>query len=63
MRVQVNLSEEMVKRVDEYAKAMGTTRSGLCSILIGQGIMSYDKSMNVLEDVGNKIGEKLIQNK
>lgn len=61
MRVQVNLSDEMVKKVDGYAKAMGVTRSGLCATLIGQGIMTYDKSMNILENVGNKIGEKIIK--
>lgn len=42
MRVQVNLSEEMVENVDKYAKQMGVSRSALCSILIGQGIMSYE---------------------
>lgn len=45
MRIQVNLSEEMVERCDYYAKKMGVTRSSLCSMLIGQGIMSFDKSI------------------
>lgn len=59
MRVQVNLSNEMVEKVDQYSRKMGVSRSSLCSVLIGQGIMSFDKSMDVLTLVGNKIGDSL----
>lgn len=60
MRVQVNLSEEMVENVDKYAKQMGVSRSALCSILIGQGIMSYNKAMDVVSVIGDKIGDNLL---
>lgn len=63
MRVQVNLSDEMVANVDRYAKAMGVSRSALCSMLIGQGIMSYNKSMDILEVIGDKIGDNLLTEK
>lgn len=48
MRVQVNVDDEMVAKIDAYAKKMGVSRSGLCSVLIGQGIMTYDASFNAL---------------
>lgn len=51
MRVQVNLSDEMVEKVDYYATKMGVTRSSLCSMLIGQGCMAYDKSFEVLQQM------------
>ena len=60
MRVQVNLSEEMVENVDKYAKQMGVSRSALCSILIGQGIMSYNKAMDVVSVIGDEIGDNLL---
>lgn len=63
MRVQVNLSDEMVTRVDEYAAKMGVSRSSLCSMLVGQGIMSYDKSMDVLKLLGDKLGDNLLAEK
>lgn len=63
MRIQVNLSNEMVERVDFYSKKMGVTRSALCSMLIGQGIMSYDKSMDVLSLLGDKLGDSLLAEK
>lgn len=62
MRVQVNLSDDMVSNVDKYAKSMGVSRSALCSMLIGQGIMSYNKSLDILSTIGDKLGESLIDN-
>lgn len=63
MRVQVNLSDEMVAHVDRYAKSMGVSRSALCSMLIGQGIMSYNKSMDILEVLGDRLGDSLLAEK
>lgn len=63
MRVQVNLSDEMVARVDFYAKKMGVSRSALCSMLVGQGIMAYDKSMDIISVIGDKLGDSLLSEK
>lgn len=63
MRCQVNLSNEMVERVDFYAKKMGVSRSALCSMLVGQGIMGYDKSMDVISLIGDKLGDSLLAEK
>lgn len=63
MRVQVNLSDEMVVKVDSYAKKMGVSRSALCSILVGQGIMTYDKSMDIISVMGDKLGDSLLAEK
>lgn len=63
MRVQVNISDEMVEKVDGYAKKMGVSRSALCSMLVGQGIMSYDKSMDVITLLGDKLGDSLLADK
>ena len=63
MRVQVNLSDEMVGKVDAYARKMGVSRSALCSMLVGQGIMNYDKSMDILTLIGDKVGDTLLAEK
>lgn len=63
MRVQVNISDEMVSKVDLYAKKMGVSRSALCSILVGQGIMGYDKSMDLISILGDKLGDSLLAEK
>lgn len=49
MKVQVNVSDEMVEGIDKYAKAMGVSRSALCSMWIGQGKMAFDKSFEITE--------------
>lgn len=59
MRVQVNLSDSMVSRVDDYADKMGVSRSALCSMLIGQSMMSYDKSFEVVDSIGKTAKKKV----
>lgn len=63
MRVQVNISDELVKKIDDYAKMMGVSRSALCSVWIGQSVMSYDKSLMMIEQMGDKIGDRLLTEK
>lgn len=62
MRIQVNVSDELVEQIDNYAKMMGVSRSALCSIWIGQGVMGYNKSFQIFSDIGNKITDNLIGN-
>ena len=50
MKVQVNLSDEMVSRIDFYAKKMGVSRSAFCSVVIGQAVFGYDTAYNSLSD-------------
>lgn len=57
MRVQVNLSDEMVERVDDYAKKMGVSRSALCSMAIGQYIFSFDKSSDFIRKLGDAFND------
>lgn len=60
MRVQVNLSDEMVAAVDNYAQKMGVSRSAFCSVMIGQGVMGYNQSMKLLTEIGEKVGDSLL---
>lgn len=62
MRVQVNLSDEMVNKVDMYAHKMGVSRSALCSVLVGQGIMNFDTSADILAVIGQKLSDNIIEN-
>ena len=52
MRVQINLSDSMVKRVDVLADDMGVSRSAFCSFVIGQYVQNYEKSVEVVKSVG-----------
>ena len=56
MKVQVNLSDELVFKIDVFAKAMGVSRSALCGVWIGQTVMSMEKTF----ETGQKAFTKLI---
>jgi metal-responsive CopG/Arc/MetJ family transcriptional regulator len=55
MRIQVNLSDDMVKRLDMYADLMGVSRSSLCAQFIGQAVLGYDKAYSKIDDVGDSL--------
>lgn len=59
MRIQVNLANGMVDRIDKYAELMGVSRSALCATLIGQGIMSYDKATEIVKNIQDKATDTL----
>ncbi len=59
MRVQVNLSDDMVKKIDGYAKQLGVSRSALCSMFIGQACLSYDKAYDAFSGVTDSFKENL----
>lgn len=56
-RVVITVSTGMANRIDMYSEKMGVSRSALCGMIIGQGIMGYDKSFDVLEKMGSSISE------
>lgn len=50
MRIQVNVSDELVAQLDEYARAIGMSRSGLCTFFIGQGMFNLNKGLEMASD-------------
>lgn len=48
MKVQVNLADELVQRIDEYARRTGVSRSAWCAFMIGQGILATERSETVI---------------
>ena len=63
MRVQVNVSDELVKQIDSYAEKMGVSRSALCSVFIGQGILGYNKSFQMIDNLTEILGKDLLSEK
>lgn len=63
MRVQVNLNDDLVKRIDEYAAAIGLSRSAVCAMWIGQAALSTDTAIQSLERMGVDVAAALMENK
>lgn len=53
MKVQVMLNDDMVSKLDNYAKQIGVSRSALCAVIIGQYVMSSDKIFQQTQDAIN----------
>ena len=51
MRVQVNLNENVVKRLDELANVMGVSRSALCAVWIGNSLLAHEKTYQSINDL------------
>lgn len=47
MRIQVNVSDQLAKEIDEYANAIGMSRSSLCAYFIGQGLFNVNKGIEL----------------
>lgn len=60
MRIQVNVSDEMVKRIDEVASLLGVSRSALCSVFVGQGVFSFEKALSVTEGTLDSLKASLL---
>lgn len=51
MKLQVNANDQMVEKLDFYAGLMSVSRSALCAMLIGQGLMGLDKAREVVDSL------------
>lgn len=50
-RVQVNLTEEMIERIDKIRKQYGVTRSALCAMFIGQMVDGTEKGVEIARNL------------
>ena len=49
-RVQITLTEDMYDRLDTYAKKMGVTKSMLCTMCVGQYVMTLDTGFEAYKE-------------
>lgn len=63
MRVQINLNDDLVKRIDAYAAAIGQNRSSVCAMWIGQAALGIEKATAALENMGIDVAKALEEDK
>jgi len=59
MRVQINLNDDLVKKIDEYAAAIGQSRSAVCAVWIGQAVLGIQKATETLQSMGVDVAKAL----
>lgn len=63
MKLQVNVSIDMVKIIDSYADLIGVSRSSLCAMFIGQGALSLQKGLEASENYFIDASKKELEKK
>lgn len=58
MKVQVTLSDDLVKKIDEVAKVIGASRSSLCGMFIYHGMKDYLHELDSDKDWIHKLLDK-----
>ena len=61
MKVQINLNEDLVKKIDAYAAAIGKSRSAVCAIWIGQSVLGIEKATETLQNMGVDVAKALTE--
>lgn len=61
MRVQINLNDDLVKKIDDYAAAIGQNRSSVCAMWIGQAALGIEKATQTLERMGVDVAKALAE--
>lgn len=50
MRLQITVNDDLVKKIDKYAKMIGISRSAMCALWIGQGVVGYEKANELINN-------------
>ena len=50
MRLQITVNDDLVKKIDKYAKMIGISRSAMCALWIGQGVVGYEKADELISN-------------
>lgn len=59
-KIQVTLSNKLIKKIDRYAEDIGVSRSALCALWIGQSCMALDNLVRTsMRTVEQKINNDL----
>lgn len=49
-KVVITLNNDLIEKIDTMAKSIGTSRSSLCAVWIGQTVYGYDKLFEQTND-------------
>lgn len=61
MRVSINLSQEMLQRVDQEAKRLGTSRGAMLTTWIGEKVSSLDQARNMYQGLTSSMNDRIEQ--
>lgn len=54
-RIMITVSDEMASKIEFYSNKMGVTMSALCAQMVGQAIMGYDKTYDLIDEMAKRL--------
>ena len=61
MKLQININDDIVERIDEQAHALGVTRSALCAMWIGQGLRTMEANNDLTKAMSAELSQVLVK--
>lgn len=55
MKLQVLVSDELCEKIDYWANKIGIPRSSFCAMLLGQGVMGFEKANEIIDGMKDDI--------
>lgn len=55
MRLQINVSENLAKKIEYYSNEFGVSKSAFCSMMLGQSVLGLDGAKDALTQVGKEL--------
>ena len=59
LRININVSEDVIARLDSIAHGYGMNRSQLCTFFIGQGVRSVEMQNQAAAALGPQLAQQL----
>lgn len=58
VRLQIFVTQSMDDKLDDVAELMGMSKGELCRMAIGNLILGYNKSIDIMKEIGHEEVEK-----
>lgn len=49
-KLQININDDIVARIDRQAHLLGVTRSALCAVWLGEALINQEAKMNMTQE-------------
>lgn len=49
-KLQININDDIVARIDKHAKLLGVTRSALCAMWLGEALLNAEAKVNMTQE-------------
>lgn len=56
-KLQININDDIVARIDRHAKLLGVTRSALCAMWLGEALLNAEAKVNLTQEYSKTLAQ------